>query len=234
MKKLLSIIVPVYNEETTVFKILDKVKNVKLGHSFSKEILLINDGSSDRSEDVILSFIKENPGIPITYKRLEKNMGKGNAVKQALRSCSGDVIVIQDSDMEYNPEDYNLLLDSLVTENNDVVFGNRFNKKNKRRISAGYYANRGITALSNVLSGQRLNDIETGMKMFRKKVLSEIDLIENRFGFEPEFTLKVSKKRKFKIAEVDIDYNPRGYKQGKKIGISDGVRTVYCLFKYGI
>lgn len=231
---LLSIIVPVYNEEVNVFKILNKVKNVKLEHGFSKEILIINDGSSDSSEDEILSFIKENPGMPIIYQRLEKNIGKGNAVKQALRSCSGEVIVIQDSDMEYNPEDYNLLLDCLVTKNNDVVFGNRFNKKNKRRISVGYYANKGITALSNVLSGQRLSDIETGMKMFRKKVLSEIELIENRFGFEPEFTLKVSRQRNIKIAEVDINYEPRGYHQGKKIGFADGIRTIYCLFKYGI
>lgn len=229
---LLSIIIPVFNEEHTVKEILKRVVEVNLQFGIGKEIIILNDGSNDKTEAKVFEFIPLNPNVKILYKKIAVNKGKGNAIKVGLSICSGNIVVIQDSDLEYNPNDYNKLLELIVNDSAEIAYGNRFHGKNLKLGILSYIGNKGITGFSNLLSGQKLNDIETGLKMFKREVAENMILEENRFGFEPEFTIKAIRHGGIKIKEVNIEYTPRNYRQGKKIGFKDGVRALYCVLKY--
>ncbi len=226
MKKL-SIIIPCFNEEKNIEKILTKVNNVTL-NNVEKEIIIVDDYSTDNSREILSNIKKSN------YKLLfhEKNMGKGAAIRTGINYATGDYIIIQDADLEYNPEEYNNLLVPLLNNECDVVYGSRFSHEGYKK---GYFgnriANKILTKFSNTFTHYKLTDMETCYKLFKSEIIKEIQLQENRFGFEPEVTAKLSKK-KAKIVEVPIQYNPRTKEEGKKINIKDGIRALYCIIKY--
>jgi glycosyltransferase involved in cell wall biosynthesis len=232
----LSIIVPVYNEEATIALILNNIKNVNLVNDIKKEIIVINDCSTDNTGNEIENFISENPSVNIHYCKHEVNKGKGAALKTGISLAKGEYLVIQDADFEYDPEEYNDLLKPVLKGFADVVYGSRFVGGNPQRKLFFWHqvGNRYLTSLTNLFSNLNLTDMETCFKLFNTKILQSIILKENRFGFEPEVTIKISRVRKIRIYEVGISYYGRGYEEGKKIGWKDGFRAVYCIFKYGL
>jgi len=235
--KVLSIVIPVYNEERTIAQILNKVMAVILPHGVTKEILLINDCSTDNSVQIINDFISGYTGNEnIVLHSLERNSGKGAALHEGIKSATGDYIIIQDADLEYDPNEYNHLLKPILFGHADVVYGSRFMGSNPHRILFFWHTigNKFLTFLSNMFTNLNLTDMETCYKLFDAQILKSLKLKEKRFGFEPEVTAKVSKIPKIRIYEVGISYYGRTYEEGKKINWKDGVKAIYCIFRYNL
>ena len=235
MKKL-SIIVPVYNEEKTIIEILSILVKTKLEFNLTKQLVIVNDFSHDKSEKLIKEFISTNPKEDIIYFRQEKNYGKGAAIRKGFELSNGDIIIIQDADLEYDPNEYNLLLNPILEGFADVVYGSRFIGGKPHRILFFWHTigNKFLTFLSNAFTNLNLTDMETCYKVFKKEVINKITLQENRFGFEPEITAKISRIRGIRIYEVGISYYGRTFEEGKKIGWKDGFRAIYSILKYNL
>ena len=232
----LSIVIPAYNEGKTIHLILDKIKAVQLDQSISKEIILVNDCSKDDTEQAITQYQRNNPDLNIQYHKHEVNMGKGAALHTGIRLATGDFVIIQDADLEYDPEEYNILLKPLVSGFADVVYGSRFMGGKPHRILFFWHTigNKFLTALSNALTNLNLTDMESCYKVFKRDIIQSLPLQEKRFGFEPEVTARISRIPKIRIYEVGISYYGRTYEEGKKIGWKDGFRAIYCILKYNI
>ena len=226
----LSIIIPCFNEEKYIEEVIDSINSQKIE---DKEIIVVNDASTDATKEK-LTKLKNDKKID-TLIHHEINLGKGGAVRSALKKTLGDMIIIQDADLEYNPKDFFKLIKPIVDGKADVVYGSRFLGSNEDAHRVLYFwhrvANGILTTVANILIDMNLTDMETGYKAFKKSAIDNIAIEENRFGFEPEITIKLAKK-KLRFFEVGISYNGRTYEEGKKIGLKDGFRAVYCLFKY--
>lgn len=233
--KKLSIIIPAYNEGATIHLILNKLKKTQLLNNIEKEIIIINDCSKDNTEEAIKQYISQNSELNIQYYKHETNKGKGAALHTGIQKASGEFLIIQDADLEYDPEEYNLLLKPVINGFADVVYGSRFMGGNPHRILFFWHTigNKFLTFLSNMFTNLNLTDMETCYKLFDTKTIQSITLKENRFGFEPEITAKISRVPKIRIYEVGISYYGRTYEEGKKIGWKDGFRAIYCILKYG-
>jgi len=234
--KTLSIIIPAYNEGRTIHHILDKVKSVQLIAGYQKEVILVNDCSTDDTEEAIKSYIEQNSDLKMIYFKHEINKGKGAALHTGIQQANGDYIVIQDADLEYDPNEFNILLKPVVDGFADVVYGSRFMGGNPHRILFFWHSigNKMLTFLSNMLTNLNLTDMETCYKLFRADIIKSIKFKENRFGFEPEVTAKIARIPKIRIYEVGISYYGRTYEEGKKINWKDGFRAIYCIIKYNI
>jgi glycosyltransferase involved in cell wall biosynthesis len=232
----LSIVIPAYNEGPTIHHILNKVDAVVLLNNFEKEIIIVNDCSKDDTEESINRYKNENPQMPIIYFKHEVNMGKGAAIRTGIQKATGDLVIIQDADLEYDPEEYNVLLKPFIMNVADVVYGSRFMGGKPHRILFYWHSigNQFLTKLSNMFTNLNLTDMETCYKMMRRELIQSIHLTENRFGFEPEITSKLSRIKGIRIYEVGISYYGRTYEEGKKIGWKDGFRAIYCILKYGL
>lgn len=232
----LSIVIPAYNEGPTIHHILDKVKAVRLVNDIEKEVIIVNDCSRDGTEESILKYKAANPDLNIQYYKHEVNKGKGAALHTGISKATGEFLVIQDADLEYDPEEYNDLLKPCVNGNADVVYGSRFMGGNPHRMLFFWHTlgNNLLTFLSNMLSNLNMTDMETCYKMFRTSIIQSIELKEKRFGFEPEVTAKIARVPKIRIYEVGISYYGRTYEEGKKIGWRDGFRAIYCILKYNL
>lgn len=232
----LSIIIPAYNEGSTIHLILNKIKAVELIDNIQKEIIIVDDRSTDNTEQAVANYKAENPELDIRYFKHPHNLGKGAALHTGIAQATGDYTIIQDADLEYDPAEYNDLLKPVCSGFADVVYGSRFMGSNPHRILFFWHTigNRWLTFLSNMMSNLNLTDMETCYKLFDTKLLQSIKLREQRFGFEPEITQKVARIPKIRIYEVGISYYGRTYDDGKKIGWKDGVRAIYCILKYGL
>jgi glycosyltransferase involved in cell wall biosynthesis len=234
-QKTLSILIPVFNEERTVHFILEKVVEVNLIGGYKKEIVLVNDASRDNTEGKIQEFINKYPNETISYYKHEINQGKGAAIHTGIKNAKGDLIIVQDADLEYDPNEFNILLKPIIDGFADVVYGSRFIGGKPHRILFFFHSigNKLLTFLSNASTNLNLTDMETCYKLFDAKILKSLSLKENRFGFEPEVTAKISRIKGIRIYEVGISYYGRTYEEGKKINWKDGFRALYCILKYG-
>jgi glycosyltransferase involved in cell wall biosynthesis len=230
----LSIVIPAYNEAATIHRILDRVREVKLISGIEKEVVIVNDCSKDNTEEVIMAYQSQNLSLNILYRKHEVNKGKGAALHTGIREATGDLIIIQDADLEYDPNEFNILLKPIIDGVADVVYGSRFMGGRPHRVLFFWHTigNRFLTFLSNIFTNLNLTDMETCYKMFRADVIKPLQLEENRFGFEPEITAKMSRYPKVRIYEVGISYYGRTYEEGKKISWRDGFRAIYCIIKY--
>jgi len=230
----LSIVIPAYNEGRTIHRILDKVKAVSLINNIEKEVIIVNDCSKDNTEEAILNYKASNPELNIQYYKHPINQGKGAALHTGISKASGEYIIIQDADLEYDPEEYNILLKPIISGFADVVFGSRFIGGKPHRILFFWHSigNKVLTFASNMFTNLNLTDMETCYKMFRTETIQGIKLAEKRFGFEPEVTARISQVPNIRIYEVGISYYGRTYAEGKKIGMKDAFRALYCILKY--
>ncbi len=224
----ISVIIPCYNEVDTIETVLDKVR----GCGMKTQIVVVDDGSSDGTRDLLKNELKDKIDILLFHKR---NMGKGAALRHGFKAATGDLVIVQDADLEYDPAEFAKLAEPFITGNADadVVYGSRYLRGNKFRVDGFFheFGNKFLTLVSNICSDLSLTDMETCYKMFKREVIQSIDLRENRFGFEPEVTAKISKK-KCRIYEIPISYHPRTFEQGKKIGWKDAFRAIYCIIRY--
>lgn len=232
----LSIVIPAYNEGATIHLILDKVKAVQLINGIEKEIIIVNDCSKDNTEESIHNYIASNSSLNIRYLKHEVNKGKGAALHTGIKGATGDYTIIQDADLEYDPAEYNILLKPIIDGFADIVYGSRFIGGKPHRILFFWHTigNRFLTFMSNMFTNLNLTDMETCYKLFKTEMIQNISLQENRFGFEPEITAKISRIPNIRIYEVGISYYGRTYAEGKKIGWKDGFRALYCITKYGL
>ena len=224
-----SIVIPCYNEVVTLEKVIDAVLESPVG---SKEVIIVDDGSTDGTAELIRNKLEQRVARVIFH---EKNQGKGAALRSGFAVATGDVVLVQDADLEYDPRDYDRLLAPIAAGKADVVYGSRFAGGEAHRVFFfwHYTVNRGLTLLSNILTNLNLTDMEIGYKAFRREVLQKITIEENRFGFEPEITAKIARLH-CRIYEVGVSYAGRTYSEGKKIGWRDGVHAVWCILKYNL
>jgi len=232
----LSIIIPAYNEGNTIHLILDKIKGVKLIDNIRKEVIIVDDFSDDHTAQAVSDYLATNAELDIKYYTHESNKGKGAALHTGIAKATGEYLIIQDADLEYNPYEYNSMLKPVCDGFADVVYGSRFMGSNPHRILFFWHTigNRWLTFLSNLFANLNLTDMETCYKLFDTKIIQAIKLSEQRFGFEPEITQKIARVPRIRIYEVGISYYGRTYEDGKKIGWKDGVRAIYCILKYGL
>ena len=236
MIKKLSIVIPAYNEGRTIHLILDKIKSVDLITNITKEIIILNDCSTDDTETSIQQYVNDNPSLNIQYFKHEINKGKGAALHTGIKKASGEYLIIQDADLEYDPQEYNDLLKPVVNGHADVVYGSRFMGGNPHRVLFFWHTigNKFLTTLSNMFGNLNLTDMETCYKLFKTDIIQSILLKEKRFGFEPEVTAKMARIKDIRIYEVGISYYGRTFAEGKKIGWKDGFRALWCISKYNI
>jgi glycosyltransferase involved in cell wall biosynthesis len=232
----LSVIIPAYNEEKTIQTILQKVNDVQLIGSVIKEIIVVNDCSKDDTENKVMEYKHNHPDVEISYYKHEVNKGKGAALHTGIRQANGDLIIVQDADLEYDPNEFNLLLKPILDGFADVVYGSRFMGGNAHRILFFWHSigNKVLTFMSNAMTNLNLTDMETCYKMWKADIVKSLDLKEKRFGFEPEVTAKIARNPNIRIYEVGISYYGRTYAEGKKINWKDGFRAIYCILKYNL
>ena len=230
----LSILIPAYNEENTIHLILERVKEVQIPNGIVKEIVIVNDCSKDQTIQKVEDYIAQNAEMDIRLFSQTHNQGKGAAINRAIKECTGDYLIVQDADLEYDPQEYNLLLKPVFMDNADVVYGSRFVGHHPHRILFFWHSigNKFLTRLSNIMTNLNLTDMETCYKLIRTSIAKNIEIKENRFGIEPEITAKLARVPKVRIYEVGISYYGRTYEEGKKIGWKDGFRAIWCILKY--
>ena len=225
-----SVVIPCYNEVETLKNVLEKVRACGL----KTQIIVVDDGSTDGSRELLKGELRDSVDKILFHK---KNMGKGAALRHGFKAATGDLVIVQDADLEYDPKEFNKLIEPFITGNcdADVVYGSRYLRGNRYRVDGFWheFGNKMLTMLSNIFSDLSLTDMETCYKMFRREVIQSIDLREDRFGFEPEVTAKLA-KGKYRIYEIPITYHPRTFEQGKKIGLKDAFRALYCIIRYNM
>jgi glycosyltransferase involved in cell wall biosynthesis len=234
LKRKLTIIIPCYNEENHIQKVLKRIEETNPG--FDKQVILVNDGSTDETLLRINSYIRDNPGFPLLLLEHAKNKGKGACLKSAKEKVTGDYVIIQDADLEYDPKDYQRMAEPIEDGFADVVFGSRFRGNDPHRgpFLMHRWGNYFFTSLINLLTKQNFTDIHTCFKMYKTEIFKSLKIEENRFGVDPELVIKLSKNKKIRIYEIGISYYGRSYSEGKKINWQDAFRALYCIIKYSL
>ncbi|HLF35909.1 MAG TPA: glycosyltransferase family 2 protein [Cyclobacteriaceae bacterium] len=234
--KTLSVLIPVYNEEKTILAVLDAVRKVELSGGIRKQIIVINDGSTDRTGKIIEQYFDSVNDNSFLFIQSEKNEGKGASIRKGIVRAEGEFLIIQDADLEYDPREYNILLQPVLDGHADVVYGSRFRGSQPHRILFFWHTigNKFLTQFSNMFTNLNLTDMETCYKLINTSIATKLTLRENRFGFEPEITAKISRVENVRIYEVGISYYGRKFKEGKKINWKDGVHAVWCILKYNL
>lgn len=232
----LSILVPAYNEAHTISRILDRIREISLAHGIGKEIVIVNDASTDQTREVVEAYVREHPDLRILVHHQPFNQGKGAAIHQAISMATGEFLVVQDADLEYDPAEFNDLMKPVFHAQADVVYGSRFMGGSAHRILFFWHSigNKWLTALSNMLTNLNLTDMETCYKLMRTDIARQLLLKEKRFGFEPEVTAKLARIKGIRIYEIGISYYGRTYAEGKKINWKDGFRAIWCILRYNI